>query len=99
MGLVTSKDSSGRVVIPGVALDILDYKGRDLRDELDVCLNQNMWYCTALGLVLCVPVSLKYRTEKPLFAAAILSPLADMWYSKCLTTFRVRVRLTAAAEF
>lgn len=84
MGLATSKDASGRVVIPGVSPDILDYKGRDLRDELDACLNQNMWYCTALGMVLCVPVSFKYRTERPLFAAAILSPLADMWYGEWL---------------
>jgi len=86
MGLATSKDASGHVVLPGGAPgglppDSLDYAGRELRDRLDECLNANMWYATGLGLALAVPVTIKYKTQKPLFAAALISPLADMTYS------------------
>ena len=86
MGLATSKDASGHVVLPGgvpggLPPDGLDYAGRELRDRLDECLNANMWYATGLGLALAVPVTIKYKTQKPLFAAALISPLADMTYS------------------
>jgi hypothetical protein len=46
MGLVTSKDAAGRVVLDGMPKDILDYKGRELRDTLDACLEKYMWTFT-----------------------------------------------------
>ena len=49
MGLVTSKDEAGRVVLAGVPKDILDYKGRDLRDTMDACLEKYMWTFTIGG--------------------------------------------------
>jgi hypothetical protein len=46
MGVVNSKDAAGRVVLDGMPKDILDYKGRDLRDALDACLEKYMWTFT-----------------------------------------------------
>lgn len=46
MGLVGSKDESGKVVLGALPPGFLDYRGRDLRDKLDMCLAANMWFFT-----------------------------------------------------
>jgi hypothetical protein len=39
----------------------LDYKGRDLRDKLDLCLEKNMWFFTLGGIFISVPICVKYK--------------------------------------
>lgn len=46
MGIVGSKDEYGKVILGKMPPGFLDAKGRDLRDRLDECLNENMWYFT-----------------------------------------------------
>jgi hypothetical protein len=37
---------AGQVVLAALPPGFLDYKGRDLRDKLDACLEKNMWFFT-----------------------------------------------------
>ena len=46
MGIVGSKDETGKVVRSALPPGFLDEKGRELREELDSCLQQNMWFFT-----------------------------------------------------
>lgn len=39
----------------------------------------------AVGLMITVPICWKYKTEKPLFAAAVTCPTMDMMYGACVT--------------
>ena len=38
-----------QVVLGSLPPGFLDYKGRDLRDKLDVCLEKNMWFFSIGG--------------------------------------------------
>ena len=61
MGIVGSKDESGKVVLGALPPGFLDYKGRDLRDALDDCLGRSMWMFTLGGLAVTVPICYKYK--------------------------------------
>jgi hypothetical protein len=39
----------------------LDYKGRELRDRLDLCLAQNMWFFSIGGILITIPICVKYK--------------------------------------
>eukprot|EP00775_Hariotina_reticulata_P006474 gene6474-6702_t len=80
MGIAGSKDETGKVILGNLPPGFLDAKGRELRDKLDVCLEKNMWFFSVGGLLLTVPVCIKYKTERPFFVAAITCPVADMYY-------------------
>lgn len=80
MGLVGSKDESGKVILGSLPPGFLDYKGRDLRDKLDICLAKNMWFFSIGGILISFPICVKYKTERPLVAAAISCPVLDMMY-------------------
>jgi len=38
-----------QVILGSMPPGFLDYKGRDLRDKLDLCLEKNMWFFTLGG--------------------------------------------------
>lgn len=46
MGLVGSKDDRGVRVLQALPPGFLDEKGKELRNNLDICLEQNGWYFT-----------------------------------------------------
>jgi hypothetical protein len=46
MGIASSKDEYGTPTLARLPPGFLDRKGRDLRDKLDECLNEHMWYFT-----------------------------------------------------
>jgi uncharacterized membrane protein YgcG len=69
-----------KVVLGAMPPGFLDYKGRDLRDKLDACLERNMWLFSIAGILITFPICVRYKTERPLFAAAITCPVLDMIY-------------------
>jgi hypothetical protein len=44
MGIAGSKDESGKVILGSLPPGFMDARGRQLRDELDACLEKNMWF-------------------------------------------------------
>jgi hypothetical protein len=46
MGIAGSKDDRGIRVLQALPPGFLDEKGKQLRDKLDWCLEQNGWYFT-----------------------------------------------------
>jgi hypothetical protein len=49
MGVGGSKDDRGVRVLQALPPGFLDEKGKELRDKLDWCLEQNGWYFTIGG--------------------------------------------------
>lgn len=46
MGIAGSKDDRGVRVLQALPPGFLDERGKELRNELDLCLEQNGWYFT-----------------------------------------------------
>lgn len=46
MGIAGSKDDRGVRVLQALPPGFLDEKGKELRNALDICLEQNGWYFT-----------------------------------------------------
>jgi hypothetical protein len=46
MGLVGSKDDRGVNVLAALPPGFLDERGKQLRNDLDACLERNMWFFT-----------------------------------------------------
>ena len=80
MGIASSKDETGKAILGSLPPGFLDAKGRALRDELDACLGRSMWFFSLAGVALALPLCIRYRTERPLMAAAITCPVLDMMY-------------------
>ncbi|WIA12366.1 hypothetical protein OEZ85_012415 [Tetradesmus obliquus] len=80
MGIVGSKDEAGKVILGSLPPGFLDKKGLELRDTLDACLEKNMWFFSIGGLLLTIPICIKFRTERPFFVAAVTCPFADMYF-------------------
>uniref|UniRef100_A0A383VEP3 Uncharacterized protein n=1 Tax=Tetradesmus obliquus TaxID=3088 RepID=A0A383VEP3_TETOB len=80
MGIVGSKDEAGKVILGNLPPGFLDKKGLELRDTLDACLEKNMWFFSIGGLLLTIPICIKFRTERPFFVAAVTCPFADMYF-------------------
>jgi hypothetical protein len=83
MGIVSSKDEAGKAILGSLPPGFLDPKGRALRDELDACLGRSMWFFSLAGVAMALPLCVRYRTERPLMAAAITCPVLDMMYGEC----------------
>jgi hypothetical protein len=80
MGIASSKDEAGKAILGSLPPGFLDAKGRALRDELDACLGASMWAFSLAGVALALPLCVRYRTERPLMAAAVTCPVLDMMY-------------------
>jgi hypothetical protein len=52
MGLAGSKDDRGVRVLQALPPGFLDEKGKELRNDLDICLEKNGWYFTIGALPL-----------------------------------------------
>jgi hypothetical protein len=90
MGIASSKDESGKAILGSLPPGFLDGKGRALRDELDACLGRSMWFFSLAGVAVALPLCVRYRTERPLMAAAITCPVLDMMYGElffCVCVF------------
>jgi len=84
MGIASSKDESGKAILGSLPPGFLDPRGRALRDELDACLGASMWFFSLAGAALALPLCVRYRTERPLMAAAITCPVLDMMYGELI---------------
>jgi hypothetical protein len=87
MGIASSKDEAGKAILGSLPPGFLDPKGRALRDELDACLGRSMWFFSLAGVAVALPLCVRYRTERPLMAAAITCPVLDMMYGELIVLF------------